>query len=341
MYDIEFYIELIELALQEREVDGVIFYHDFGDEPDVLPTRMLIERTKTFTERHNKPVALCMIPDKENWFAMKEAAEFPIFPDAETAAQALAVSLRHSRNRSKQGKSAQVPLLAKDAVDRSRQSSRKIEKQSSTVPEILSVRETYELLRSYGIPVPDYALVKRGKEAIEAAHRLGYPVALKVASPFLLHKTENKGVQLNLAGDDALAKALKEMQADEYLVQRMMTSGYETIIGGKRDPEFGSVLLFGLGGIFAEVFKDITIRVAPIDPEGAAEMVSETRAGVVLQGYRGKPQADLNALVACMTSISRLLADHPEIITLDVNPLIVLSDGQGCFAVDARIERLP
>ncbi|MBP1731454.1 MAG: succinyl-CoA synthetase subunit beta, partial [Deltaproteobacteria bacterium] len=93
--------------------------------------------------------------------------------------------------------------------------------------------------------------------------------------------------------------------------------------------------------IFAEVFKDTAIRVAPIDQAVAAEMVEETRAAIILRGYRGAPPADLNTFLSCMTSISRLLVDHPEIITLDVNPLIVLSDGQGCAAVDIRIERLP
>ena len=341
VFDIEFYIELIELALEESGVDGVIFYHDFGDAPDVPPTRMLIERTKTFTARYDKPVALCMIPDKENWFAMKETAEFPIFPDAETAAQALAVSLNHYRHRSRRGGDAQTHLAVKELTTPRQQPSGSTGKRPLDTPEVLGVRETYDLLLSYGVPIPEYALVKTRKEAIEAARRIGYPVALKVASPFLLHKTESKGVQLNLTNDHALTKALKEMQADEYLVQKMIAIGCEIIIGGKRDPEFGPVILFGLGGIFAEVFKDTAIRVAPIDQAVAAEMVEETRAAIILRGYRGAPPADLNTFLSCMTSISRLLVDHPEIITLDVNPLIVLSDGQGCAAVDIRIERLP
>jgi acetate---CoA ligase (ADP-forming) len=340
VYDIQFYIELIELALQEGEVDGVMFYHDFGNEPDVPPTRVLIERTKTFTARYGKPVALCMIPDKENWFSMKEAAEFPLFTDAETAAQALAVSLNHYRNRSKKGGDAQTRFAVKEATGPSQQPSGSIGMRSSDTPEVLGVRETYDLLLSYRVPMPEYALVRTRKEAVEAARRIGYPVALKVASPFLLHKTENKGVQLNLTGESALAKALKEMQAEEYLVQKMISTGYETIVGGKRDPEFGPVILFGLGGIFAELFRDAAIRIAPIDQAVAVDMVEETRAAIILRGYRGKPPADLNALFSCMTSISRLLADHPEIITLDVNPLIVLADGNGCVAVDARIERL-
>jgi acetate---CoA ligase (ADP-forming) len=341
VFDIQFYIELIELALQEREVDGVIFYHDFGDAPDVPPTRTLIERTKAFTERYSKPVALCMIPDKENWFSMKETAEFPIFPDAETAAQALVVSLNHFRDASKRVGEARTPSAAGQAAGSLVRSFGSPAKQPSGAPEILSALETYDLLRSYGVPVPESALVKKRKEAIEAAHRIGYPVALKVVSPFLLHKTDNKGVQLNLTGDHAVGRALKEMPADQYLLQKMVSNGYETIIGGKQDPEFGPVVLFGLGGIFAEVFRDTAIRVAPIDKAVAAEMVEETRAAIILRGYRGKPPADLKALLSCITSISRLLTDHPEIITLDVNPLIVLPDGQGCAAVDVRIERLP
>jgi acyl-CoA synthetase (NDP forming) len=206
------------------------------------------------------------------------------------------------------------------------------------VPDILSVRETLALLLSYDIPLAEYALVRTPQEAAEAARRMGYPVALKQASPYLPHKTENKGVQLNLMDDDALRSALDAMRADEYLVQKMVPYGYETILGGRADAEFGQVILFGMGGVLTEVFKDMAIRVLPVDELSVAEMINETKAAVILQGYRGQPAGDMKALVSCLVRVSKLLCDHPEIVTLDINPLIVLPGGGGCVAVDARIE---
>jgi hypothetical protein len=161
---------------------------------------------------------------------------------------------------------------------------------------------------------------------------------LKVVRPFILHKTDNKGVKLNIGDDSALRDAFNDMHGEEYIVQKMIPAGYETITGGKQDIEFGPVVLFGLGGIFAEVFKNISIRLAPIDEDTARRMIEETSGGVILKGYRGQPPSDINELSRCLVNISRLLFEHPEIINIDINPLIVLGDGNGCWVVDAKIE---
>jgi acyl-CoA synthetase (NDP forming) len=338
VFDIDFYIELMELSLQEQAVDGLLFYHDFGDEPDRPPTQELIKRAKALTAQYKKPLALCLGPDKGSFFMMKETTDFPIFPDADTAAQALAVSLSHFQNRLKRGAAVAAHAPEKDATAALVPVPARSAAGTPAAPEILSVRETLALLLSYDIPLADYTLVRTHQEAVEAARRIGYPVALKQASPYLLHKTENKGVQLNLMDDDALKSAFKKMRAEEYLVQKMVPSGHETIIGSKTDAEFGQVILFGMGGVLTEVFKDMAIRVLPVDELSVAEMINETKAAVILQGYRGQPAGDMKALVSCLVRVSKLLCDHPEIVTLDINPLIVLPGGGGCVAVDARIE---
>ena len=151
--------------------------------------------------------------------------------------------------------------------------------------------ETFALLRASGLSVADYAVVSRLEEALEAAAEIGYPVALKIASPITLHKTEKAGVKLNLGDDASVERAFREMKADQYLVQQMV-SGCETIIGARRDAQFGPVVIFGMGGIFVEIYDDVAVRVAPLDETTATEMINEIKGSVILDGYRGSPALD-------------------------------------------------
>jgi succinyl-CoA synthetase beta subunit len=192
------------------------------------------------------------------------------------------------------------------------------------------------LLARYGVAVADYETVRTPAEALRAASRIGYPVALKMASG--LHKTERGGVRLGLNDAAALQDAFNSMDAEEYIVQKIVPAGQEVILGVKRDAEFGPVLLFGLGGIFVELMRGTVIRVLPVDERAAAQMVDEGRTGALLRGFRGRPPADRESLIGCIVVLSRLVGDHPEITNMDINPLIVLEEGKGCVAVDAKIE---
>ena len=167
---------------------------------------------------------------------------------------------------------------------------------------------------------------------------LRYPVVLKAARPHILHKTEEKGVKLNIGSDDELKSSFQEMKGDAFLIQKMAPSGQEVIIGGKRDPDFGPVILFGLGGIFVEVLKDVSLRVAPVDHDEAASMIDEIKGVCLLDGFRGQALADKEALTEILVNVSKLLAEHPEIENLDINPLVVWESGKGCVAVDAKVE---
>jgi acyl-CoA synthetase (NDP forming) len=128
------------------------------------------------------------------------------------------------------------------------------------------------------------------------------------------------------------------MNADAYLIQEMAPAGIEAIIGGRKDREFGPVILFGLGGIFVEVFRDNVTRIAPVDMAMAREMIDSIKSSALLKGFRGSKQSDTGALANVIVNISNLLIDHPEIINLDINPLIVLEQGKGCVAVDVKIQ---
>lgn len=198
--------------------------------------------------------------------------------------------------------------------------------------------EVFGLLESYGLPVAGHSVVTGIEEALAAAECIGYPIALKTASPDILHKSDTGGVKLNIFTSQELEETLKHMKARTYLVQKMVSPGVEIIIGGRQDLEFGPVIVLGLGGIFVEIMKDRAIRVLPIDDEIAGEMIDELKGSAILRGIRGRSQVDIEALKTVLVNVSKLLIEHHEIKNLDINPVIVLEEGLGCVIVDAKIE---
>lgn len=201
---------------------------------------------------------------------------------------------------------------------------------------------------AYGIPVPAFAMAATLKEAVEGAERVGYPVVLKVASPDVLHKSDVGGIVLDIAGADELAAAWESVMSgvrrrmpdaaiSGALIQRMVPPGREVIVGINRDPAFGPLVMFGLGGIYVEVLKDVVFRLCPVAPRVAVEMISGIRAYGLLRGARGQGPADIDALADLIWRVSALAADFPQIVELDVNPLIVADKGCGAVAADIRI----
>jgi acyl-CoA synthetase (NDP forming) len=175
---------------------------------------------------------------------------------------------------------------------------------------------------------------------------IGYPVALKVLSPDVLHKSDVGGIVLGIEGAEALQAEWAALLArveqrvpgariGGVLVQQMLAGGREVILGGKRDPSFGPVVMFGLGGVYVEVFEDVAFRLAPLTREDAEEMIAEVRGSRLLRGVRGEPPLDVEAVTAALMALSRLLAECPEVMEVDVNPLLVFE--HGVAAVDARV----
>ena len=208
--------------------------------------------------------------------------------------------------------------------------------------------EARDILAAYGVPLPKSALAKDADEAVAAADAIGYPVVMKIASPDILHKTDIGGVKLNLtsAADVRDAFDLITYRATRHMpdaiiwgcqVQQMVKGGREVIIGMNRDPQFGPLLMFGLGGVYVEALKDVTFRVAPIDRREAREMLTEIRAYNLLRGVRGEKPADLDAVADTLVRVSQLVTDFPEIVELDINPLLVFAAGQGVLGLDMRL----
>jgi len=213
----------------------------------------------------------------------------------------------------------------------------------------LTEAEAKALLAEAGIPVVETHLARTEEEAVALAHRLGGPVVLKVASPDILHKTDVGGVRVGVQGEEAVRTAFREVvqsarraQPDARIlgatVQRMAPPPVaEVILGAGTDPQFGPYLMFGLGGVFVEVLRDVSFRIVPLTPRDASQMVREVQGYRLLEGYRGQPPADVPALESALLALSAFLEAHPEVRELDLNPVFVYPRGQGLLAVDARI----
>lgn len=208
--------------------------------------------------------------------------------------------------------------------------------------------EGQEVLRAYGFPVPKSILATKDKEAIQAAKKIGFPVVMKIASPQIIHKSDAGGVKVGLKNPQEVRAAFKEIikNAKKYdkkaiikgvLVQEMVKGGKEIIIGSKLEPGFGPVVMFGMGGIYVEVLKDVVFRLAPITNKEADEMISSIKTNKLLQGVRGEKPSDLKKLSECIQRLSQLVSDFKEIKELDMNPVLVFENGKGCKVVDVRI----
>lgn len=206
--------------------------------------------------------------------------------------------------------------------------------------------EAKTICMEYDIPVPKFKLSLNEKEAAKYADEIGYPIVLKIVSPDIIHKSDAGGVKINLKSAAEVSEAYKTIicNAKKYndkakiagiLVQEMAPNGTEVIVGAIKDPQFGQTLMFGLGGLFVELLKDVNFRVAPITPEDAKEMITGLKAYPLLNGYRNTPPVDIDAIVCILCNTSRLVMDNDEIKELDLNPIMAYP--KGAKTVDARI----
>jgi len=226
---------------------------------------------------------------------------------------------------------------------------RRILKEASSKGQInLAEFEARKVISAYGIPIPKSRLASSAQEAVEAASEIGWPVAMKVASPDILHKSDIGAVKLGIITAEEVRDAfdLITMRTKRYMpeakvlgvsVQQMVTEGKEVILGMTRDPQFGPLILFGLGGIYVEVLKDISFRVAPLSEYDAKEMIQEIRSYHLLSGIRGERPAEIDSIVEALLRVSQLAMDFPQIVELDINPLKVREPGQGAIAIDVRL----
>jgi len=335
-----------QLALQgvlaDDNVDGVLVI--------CVPQMMTnLEATSTVIAQQvkfaNKPVfAVYMATgDIENSLKILEDAQIPHYRFPEDAARALSAMARYVRWRTRPR--TEVKHYEDVQPDKVREI---LAKAKSEGRRFLPEPEAHAVLRAYGLPMSRSKLVKNEAEAVRAAREIGFPVAMKIVSPHIVHKVDVGGVKLNLQTEADIKNAYGDLiqqvkaareNADIWgvLIQEMVRGGKETILGMKRDPHFGALLMFGLGGIYVEVFRDVTFRIAPIRELSAQHMIEGIKGIKLLRGFRGEPPSDVEAIETSLTRLSQLVTDFPEIEEMDINPLIVLPAGSGARVVDARI----
>ena len=333
LFDFDLYTKILEHVLRIKAVDGIIFQHAAVGE-EMQPSRKLIHAAKELSFRYQKPVAFCYLTEEEELAYIKRAFDYPIFIEPEDALSALAISREHYRKRKISREKPSSYSVDRSHVKRLIHKAKK-GKRDPVLP------EAFEVLQAYGIPVADYQVVHQKEDLKKAINKIKGPVALKVISSEISHKSDVGGVILNV---DDLKKAegaydhLKKLDRGSpsgILVQKMVSDGKEVILGAKRDPSFGPIVLFGLGGIYVEVLKESSLRVAPINRPEAEEMISELKTASILKGIRGERPLDIKALAENLLRLSQLMMDFPEVEGIDINPVKVLE--KGAIAVDARI----
>ncbi|GKS67037.1 acyl-CoA synthetase [Nitrosarchaeum sp.] len=270
------------------------------------------------------------------------AGDIPYYTYAEGAIRTLAAMIRFSNwIKTSEGK---IPKFKVDKL-KAKKIFDKVKKEKR--PNLLE-EEGQEVLKAYGLPLPKSALAKTEADAIKIAKQIGYPVVMKIASPQIIHKSDAGGVKVNLTNDSEIKEAFKTIitNAKKYnenaeikgvLIVEMVKGGKELIIGSKLESGFGPVIMLGMGGIYVEVLKDVTFKLAPVTDKEADDMIASIKTQKLLQGVRGEKPSDISKLSECIQRLSQLVTDFKEIKELDMNPVLVMEKGKGCKILDVRI----
>lgn len=337
LFDLDFYETIVAEMLKRDDVDGVLLGHGYRRGFEQEASRTLVGRVAELASRYEKPVALMIFAEAMEIDYLKKHYDIPIFTAPENAMRAFDLS--------RQWFAAHRPTAMEVAESPDGSEQLEVEgilRQGASRGALL-LSEGLDLLRAVGIPTPAFRLAQSATETVEAWEALGGPVALKVNRPHLSHKTDRGAVRLDVQGKDAVRNAFARLQEAagqtdvEILVQAMAPKGLEVILGGKLDSVFGPVVVFGLGGVLVEAVGDAVWRVAPLRSAEAARMMGRIRGRRLLEGFRGEPPRDVQAVQEILVKLSRLMAEHPAIQELDVNPVMALPSGQGALAVDARV----
>ena len=338
----------VETMLKADEIDALIIVHVSVRTKDNDPVASGIVRGISTARQaigRNKPVYICWMAegDLERTFTV-EGETIPTYPHPEIQARIISQAVAYETWR--RLPIGQIPSYTD--VDLSKAKSICAKALSERGSGWLTTEETHALLAVMKLPLVQGAVATSAEEAVKLACKMGFPVAVKLASRQILHKTEIGAVRLNLADEQAVHDAFEAIRSrlaqdhkldamDGVLVQPMLSGGVEVMAGMTRDPLFGPLLAFGLGGIHVEILNDVQFMTTPLTDRDATEMVREIKGYRLLQGYRGHPAADVAAIEEVLLRLSRLVEEIPEISELDLNPIFALPPGRGCKIVDARI----
>lgn len=343
LFDLDFFLRIIERTLSEEGVDGIVFLHTIIPMVEGPKSRELLARIRELSQQYKKPVAVYVSTEDQEVAWLKRNLNYPIFTQVVETVRALDLNYRYYAG-IEQTREPRIFDSSAENQERARLLLRKAQEEKRD----LFLHEAGEVLKVYGLPMIQGLPVADEEEAVKAARQLGFPVAMKIISKEISHKSDLGGVQLNLRTEAGVADAYRDMlqrirqaypeaKIEGVLIQPMATGGRELIIGGRQDDQFGPVILVGLGGIFVEVFGEVSLRVAPITPREAREMINELRGIAMFKGARGTKPSDLEAVAEVLLKLSQLLCDLPEIREIDINPLRVFLEKEGCLGLDVRM----
>ncbi|HNR11873.1 MAG TPA: acetate--CoA ligase family protein [Thermodesulfobacteriota bacterium] len=338
----ERYEAALHQVMADESVDGAIVILTPQAMTDILETAEIVPRVAKTTD---KPI-LCSfmgVVDVSEGVQHLEQNGIPNYPFCESAARSMAAMVRF-------GELLELDHRAERRLSADREAAAEIIRQKLTDADYvyLAERDANEILQCYGFPLLRSQIVTNPDQVARTAMEVGYPVVMKIHSPDIVHKVDAGGVRLNITTDKEAGQAYRQIVANAkqfnpkatilgVLVEKMAQPGVEVILGSSRDPKFGPVCMFGLGGTYVEVFKDVTFRLAPMWEVSADKMITGIKSYPVLTGVRGNPPSDIEAVKECILRLSQMVSDHPEIFELDINPLIVHPEGHGCVVADSRI----
>lgn len=343
MFDNDVFMHSVESVAALPDIHGLVICPRHSSEVSTLGADSLtiVRRLRALSARTAKPIAVTFGAELAALDELRRQVSFPIFTYAEECVEALAMLREYACHQALKNEPA---LLM--PVDRQRAAAvlaREVARGRTYLGD-----ESMEVLAAYGIPVVPSRPAASLAEALGAAEALGYPLVMKVRSPDIVHKSDVGGVVAGIASPEELRQAYPSLLAsvrerqpaarlEGVLLQRLVSAGREMILGGKRDEQFGPLVMLGLGGIYVELFGDVALRLAPLAPAQAEQMLRELRGAQLLTGVRGQAPADVASLLDSLLRLAQLLVDFPEIVELDINPMKVLDQGQGSVAVDARL----
>jgi acetyl coenzyme A synthetase (ADP forming)-like protein len=336
------YEKTLQAMIDDPSLDSLI----------IIATRQLMTDTKAIAEaifraasKTSKTIMVSFpgAPADDEGVVYLENNNIPVYQFSESAVRALAMMQRYEswvlRRRTK--------VRVFDDVDREK-AQKIINKMLKDGRDSITDLEAFDILSAYRFDVPKHALAANLDEALKEAEKIGYPVVLKIVSPDIIHKTDVGGVKVGIKDATGLKKAHHEIMESVALampnariwgigVYEMVSEGVQTILGMKRDPQFGALIAFGTGGTAVELYKDVSFRLAPIRELGAYNMINSTKASQLLNGFRGSKKGDMEELVENLERLSQMVCQIQEISELDLNPFVVFEEGKGCKALDARM----
>ncbi len=341
VFDYTIFTNILEEVLKLETFDGVLFNHLYIAEYEAEMSRTFLMGVEKLVAKYQKPVALAMISEREEILDVSKNYAFPVFTSPLEAAATLHVSLNYYERKEARNNRGAEPVYSVD-----RNAINAIRERCRAEGRIPLTDEALVICSAIGLPMVTGKVI-RDEESVDGFD-CRYPVVLKLLSRDVSHKSDIGGVRINIPTKKELRAAIAEMKKttekldpapafDGFLVQEMAPDGIECIVGGRRDPVFGPIVMVGLGGIYVEIFKDRAIRLAPVTKLEAADMLRELKIYSLLQRARGKGRLDMDALIDVICRASFLMATEPDISEMDLNPVIVHSEGQGVSMVDARV----